>query len=105
MVHPSRRARWALLRMRGAIDGIKKIPHPEEAAERLSRRTHRADEGRVRPPEIEARARSTDRSIRQIQKMLGGRAGRGIVGEITKRARSAAPPALCSLSRSKPRGR
>src|SRR6266404_7973911 len=49
--------------------------------------------------EIEALARSTDLSIRQIQKMLGGRAGRGIVGEITKRARSAARPALCSLSR------
>jgi hypothetical protein len=54
--------------------------------------------------EIEALARSTDLSIRQIQKMLGGRASRGIVGEVTKRARSAAPPALCSLSRSKPQG-
>jgi hypothetical protein len=55
--------------------------------------------------EIEAVARSTDLGIRQIQQMLGGRASRGIVGEITKRARSAAPPALCSLSRSKPQGR
>ena len=25
------------------FDGIKKIPHPEEAAKQLSRRTHRAD--------------------------------------------------------------
>jgi hypothetical protein len=41
-------ALWALLRMRDAIDGIKKIPHPEEAAERLSRRTHRADPAHAR---------------------------------------------------------
>src|SRR5467141_2385309 len=34
--------------MRDAIDGIKKIPHPEEAAERLSRRTHRADPAHAR---------------------------------------------------------
>lgn len=29
--------------MREAFDGIKKIPHPEEAAKQLSRRTHAAD--------------------------------------------------------------
>jgi hypothetical protein len=29
--------------MREAFDGIKKIPHPEEAAKQLSRRTHGAD--------------------------------------------------------------
>jgi hypothetical protein len=29
--------------MREATDGIKKRPHPEEAAQRLSRRTHGAD--------------------------------------------------------------
>ena len=34
--------------MRAAIDGIKKIPHPEKAAERLSRRTHRADPAHAR---------------------------------------------------------
>jgi hypothetical protein len=28
--------------MREAFDGIKKIPHPEEAAKQLSRRTHGA---------------------------------------------------------------
>ena len=39
---PSRRALQALLRMRYVFDGIKKIPHPEEAVERPSRRTHRA---------------------------------------------------------------
>jgi hypothetical protein len=29
--------------MRQVFDGIKKIPHPEEAAKQLSRRTHCAD--------------------------------------------------------------
>ena len=38
--------------------------------------------------EIEALARSTDLSIRQIQKKIAGRASRSIVGEITKRARA-----------------
>src|SRR3981189_3508352 len=42
-VRASRRALRALLSMRDTIDGIKKIPHPEEAAKRPSRRTHRAD--------------------------------------------------------------
>jgi hypothetical protein len=42
-VRASRRARWALLSMRQYFDGIKKIPHPEEAAKQLSRRTHAAD--------------------------------------------------------------
>jgi DNA invertase Pin-like site-specific DNA recombinase len=44
--------------------------------------------------EIEALATSTDLSIRQIQTKIGGRASRGIVGEITKRARAALPVAL-----------
>jgi DNA invertase Pin-like site-specific DNA recombinase len=39
--------------------------------------------------EIEVLATSTDLSIRQIQSKLAGRASRGIVGEITKRARTA----------------
>src|SRR5208337_3979125 len=39
--------------------------------------------------EIEALATSTDLSIRQIQGKIAGKASRGIVGEITKRA---APP-------------
>src|SRR5713101_9528452 len=43
VVRASRRALWALLSMREGFDDIKKIPHPEEAAKRLSRRTHRAD--------------------------------------------------------------
>src|SRR6266404_3472248 len=33
----------ALLSMREVVDGITGIPHPEEAAERLSRRTHGVD--------------------------------------------------------------
>ena len=44
--------------------------------------------------EIEVLARSTSLSIQQIQEMSAGRASRGIVGEITKRARAAPPPAL-----------
>jgi DNA invertase Pin-like site-specific DNA recombinase len=44
--------------------------------------------------EIEALARSTDLSIREIQKRLAGRASRSIVGEITKRARATKPAAL-----------
>ena len=38
--------------------------------------------------EIEALATSTDLSIREIQNKIAGRASRGIVGEITKRART-----------------
>jgi DNA invertase Pin-like site-specific DNA recombinase len=44
--------------------------------------------------EIEALATSTDLSIRQIQNRIEGRASRGIVGEITKRARAIQPTAL-----------
>ena len=44
--------------------------------------------------EIETLATSTDLSIRQIQRKIAGRASRGIVGEITKRARAVQPPAL-----------
>src|SRR4051812_848437 len=41
--------------------------------------------------EIEALATSTDLSIRQIQSKIAGQASRGIVGEITKRARAIQP--------------
>jgi DNA invertase Pin-like site-specific DNA recombinase len=44
--------------------------------------------------EIEALATSTDLSIRQIQSKITGRASRGIVGEITKRARASQTSAL-----------
>ena len=44
--------------------------------------------------EIEVLATSTDLSIRAIQSKIAGRASRGIVGEITKRARAAQPQAL-----------
>jgi DNA invertase Pin-like site-specific DNA recombinase len=43
--------------------------------------------------EIERLATSTDLSIRQIQDKVAGRASRGLVGEITKRARSNPPTA------------
>ncbi len=43
--------------------------------------------------EIETLASSTDLSIRQIQARIAGQVSRGIVGEITKRARSASHPA------------
>jgi DNA invertase Pin-like site-specific DNA recombinase len=44
--------------------------------------------------EIETLATSTDLSIRQIQRKITGRASRGIIGEITKRARAVQSPAL-----------
>jgi DNA invertase Pin-like site-specific DNA recombinase len=44
--------------------------------------------------EIEALARSTDLSIRRIQRKIAGRASRGIVGEITKRVRASQPLTL-----------
>jgi DNA invertase Pin-like site-specific DNA recombinase len=44
--------------------------------------------------EIEALATSTDLSIRQIQSKIAGRASRGIVGEIAKRARAGQPTVL-----------
>ena len=44
--------------------------------------------------EIEALATSTTLSIRNIHKQIAGRASRGIVGEITKRARGTQPQTL-----------
>ena len=44
--------------------------------------------------EIEALAISTDLSVRQIQAKIAGRASRGFVGEITKRARAPSEPSL-----------
>ena len=44
--------------------------------------------------EIVTLATSTNLSIRQIQANIAGRASRTLVGEITKRARFAAPAAL-----------
>jgi DNA invertase Pin-like site-specific DNA recombinase len=44
--------------------------------------------------EIEELAASTNLSIRQIQRKIAGRASRGIVGEITKRARDIQSSAL-----------
>ena len=44
--------------------------------------------------EIEALATSTDLSVRQIQSKIAGRASRGIVGVITKRARAVRQAAL-----------
>ena len=42
--------------------------------------------------EIEALATTTDLSIRQIHAKVGGKASRGVVGEITKRARAVQLP-------------
>ena len=44
--------------------------------------------------EIEALATSTDLSIRKIRDKIAGRASRGLVGEITKRARTHPPAAV-----------
>ena len=44
--------------------------------------------------EIEELAANSNLSIRQIQSKIAGRASRGIVGEITKRAPAAQPVAL-----------
>jgi DNA invertase Pin-like site-specific DNA recombinase len=44
--------------------------------------------------EIEALATSTDLSVRKIQDKIAGRASRGLVGEITKRARTRLPAAM-----------
>jgi hypothetical protein len=44
--------------------------------------------------EIEELATNTSFSIRQIQSKIAGRASRGIVGEITKRTRTAQPVSL-----------
>lgn len=44
--------------------------------------------------EIETLATSTNLSVRQIQGKIAGRASRGLVGEITKRARNAPPTGL-----------
>ena len=44
--------------------------------------------------EIEALASTTDLSVRQIQARLAGQASRGVVGEITNRARAKPSPTL-----------
>jgi hypothetical protein len=47
VLRPSRRARWALLRMRKAFDGIKKIPHPEETAKAVVSKDARCRSSRL----------------------------------------------------------
>lgn len=64
------------------------------AAEARGRHLGRPATPRRLVGEIEALATSTGLSVRQIHKQIGGRASRGVVGEITKRARAAQPPAL-----------
>lgn len=64
------------------------------AAEARGRHLGRPATNRRIVSEIEALATATDLSIRQIHKKIVGRASRGIVGEITKRARTTGPPAL-----------
>jgi DNA invertase Pin-like site-specific DNA recombinase len=48
--------------------------------------------------EIETLATSTNLSIRQIQSKLAGRASRGLIGEITKRAREQLAPVALPTS-------
>lgn len=64
------------------------------AAEARSRHLGRPGTQQHVVNEIEALATSTDLSIRQIRAKIAGRASRGIVGEITKRARAAQPAPL-----------
>ncbi len=52
--------------------------------------------------EIEALATSTDLSIRAIRKKMAGRASRGIVGEVTKRARANTAAAGGAVQAAKP---
>ena len=52
--------------------------------------------------EIEPLATSTDLSIRAIQRKIAGRASRGIVGEITKRARADTAAAGGAVQAAKP---
>src|ERR1700751_5835019 len=52
----SRRGCSSLVRL--GFDSIKKIPHPEEAAKQLSRRTHFADPGNLIWPRIRRRRKS-----------------------------------------------
>jgi DNA invertase Pin-like site-specific DNA recombinase len=65
-----------------------------KAAEARGKHLGRPATSRLIVSEIEALAASTDLSIRQIQSKIAGRASRGIVGEITKRARNIQPSAL-----------
>src|ERR1700738_1094426 len=55
-----REAPRALLSMREAFDGINGIPHSEEAAQRLSRRTHSADPREWRPASCKTRPNEID---------------------------------------------
>ena len=75
VVRPSRRAPRALLRMRYLLDHIKEEPHPEEAAKRLSRRTH--DAGPRCPPKGSQPLRMSKPSIALrkfliLRKLRGG---------------------------------
>jgi DNA invertase Pin-like site-specific DNA recombinase len=63
------------------------------AAESRGRHLGRPSTSKRVVGEIEALATSTNLSVRAIQKKIAGRASRGIVGEITKRARAACPEA------------
>jgi len=81
----------------GAMAGLESSPISERvtagmrAAEARGRHLGRPATSPRVVSEIEALAMSTDLSIGAIQKQIAGRAGRGIVGEITKRTRAARP--------------
>jgi len=65
-----------------------------KAAEARGRHLGRPPIGASIVSEIEALARATDLSIRQIQKKIAGKVSRGVVGEITKRVRAELSSAL-----------
>src|ERR1700730_17361411 len=67
-----------LLRMRYLFDGIKKIPHLEEPAQRASRRTHGSDPagGRSFPTRLGHRV---DEALEQVMAVLRAGAGLGMV--------------------------
>jgi len=75
-VRASRRARWALLSMRKVLDGVKKIPRPEEAAQQLSRRMRGADPANRQFPYIllrrgEKRDKFQNHHIRACRQLFG----------------------------------
>src|SRR6266542_6313092 len=71
-----------LLRMRYIFDGIKKKPHPEEPAQRASRRTHGIDPtgGRSFPTRPTAVGRHhLDKTLEQVMAVLRAGARLGVV--------------------------
>ena len=85
---------WAMFSIIGAMAGLEsslineRVTAGMRAAQARGRHLGRPGTPPRVVSEIEALATSTDLSIRAIQNKTAGRASRGIVGEITKRARA-----------------